>query len=221
MKTESYRELKVLEELSNDSAPTQRSISQKLGVALGLTNLMIRRSVKKGYVKVVNMEGNRVRYLLTPKGVTEKTRLTYEYLEYSIHLYREVRRAIQGALGPVIRSGGKRVLLFGTGEIAEIAYLTIKEAGLHPIGAVDEESAKESFLGLPVIRFRDLSGISFDCGILASLEGGVESMQERFRAAGIPPEKALVTLERRGLEILAHTGSGNGRHGGKEKHGSE
>ena len=76
MNTESYRELKVLDELSNNKSPTQRHLAKKMGVALGLTNLMIRRCVKKGYVKVVNVQKNRIQYLLTPQGIAEKSRLT-------------------------------------------------------------------------------------------------------------------------------------------------
>ena len=126
MNTGAYRELKVLEELSANPSLTQRTLSSRLEVALGLTNLMIRRLVKKGYVKVVSTQKNRIRYFLTPSGITEKTRLTYEYLEYSLHLYREVRRLLTDTLSQVAAGGGRRVVFFGTSEVAEITYLTIK-----------------------------------------------------------------------------------------------
>ncbi len=202
MKTESYRELKVLEELTNDSSPTQRHLSKKMGVALGLTNLMIRRCVNKGYLKIVNAQKNRIHYLLTPKGVAEKTRLTHEYLEYSLHLYRSVRQILKETLGKVAQKGGKNILFFGRGELAEITYLSVKEAGLQLICLVDDAAAGETFLGLPVIPMEKLNGLSFDCGIISSLHKDWETLHNRLREFEIPKEKILV-IEQNGAHIRA------------------
>jgi hypothetical protein len=79
MDPEARRELDLLEALSNDTQLTQRRLSAKLGVALGLTNLYLKRLVQKGYLKCVNGRANRLRYVITPTGMAEKTRLTYEF----------------------------------------------------------------------------------------------------------------------------------------------
>ena len=73
-----HRELHLLEALHGDQRITQRRLSTKLGIALGLTNLYLKRLVRKGYVKCVTVPHNRMRYLVTPRGIAEKTRLTYE-----------------------------------------------------------------------------------------------------------------------------------------------
>ena len=200
MQTEAYRELKVLEELSANPSLTQRTLAHRLEVALGLTNLMIRRLVKKGYVKVVSTRKNRIGYFLTPSGITEKTRLTYEYLEYSLHLYREVRCLLTDSLSQVAASGGRRVVFFGTSEIAEITYLTIKELGLELVGVVDDRLAGTKFLGLPVMRLEEMNSLSFDCGIVSSLNGSPVTMQAQLSSAGIPEGKILV-IEHQGPRI--------------------
>ena len=200
METEAYRELKVLEELSADPSLTQRTLANRLEVALGLTNLMIRRLVKKGYVKVVSTQQNRIRYFLTPHGIAEKTRLTYEYLEYSLHLYREVRHLLTDTLSRVAASGGRRVVFFGASEIAEITYLTIKELGLELVGVIDDGVAGTKFLGLPVTRLQDISTLSFDCGIVNSLNGSQVTTQAQLSSLGIPEEKVLV-IEHQGPRI--------------------
>ena len=200
METEAYRELKVLEELSANPSLTQRTLANRLEVALGLTNLMIRRLVKKGYVKVVSTRKNRISYFLTPSGITEKTRLTYEYLQYSLHLYREVRHVLTDTLSQVAASGGRRVVFFGTSEIAEITYLTLKELGLELVGVVDDEVAGTQFLGLPVMRLQDMNTLSFDCGIVSSLNGSPVTMQAQLSSLGIPEEKILV-IEHQGPRI--------------------
>ena len=204
MKVDSYRELKVLQEISSNPSPTQRHLSQKLGVALGLTNLMIHRCIKKGYVKVVGIQKNRVNYLLTPRGISEKSRLTYEYLEYSLFLYRKAREVLRENLGRVAQSGGKNIVIFGVGEIAEIGYLTLKELGLNLAGVVDNQAAGGDFLGVPIIPLEDLSTITFDCGIIGSLNRDRENngLLELLEKAGIPAPKIIV-IQQKGSDIHA------------------
>src|SRR6187399_2259777 len=75
---ETRRELQLLQAVAEDSAITQRGLAAKLDMALGLANLYLKRLVRKGLIKCVNVRSNRLLYLLTPKGISEKTRLTYE-----------------------------------------------------------------------------------------------------------------------------------------------
>jgi len=201
MNPDAYRELEVLEELSVNPRLTQRHLAKQLQVALGLTNLMVRRLVKKGYVKVISARGNRLRYLLTPLGLAEKTRLTYEFLEYSLHLYREVRRLLTETLGHVAASGGRRVVFFGASEIAEIAYLTVKELGLELVGVIDDERpGGQSFLGLPITPSKEVGRLSFDCGIVSALNNGLDAIRQRLSGLGVPESKIIV-IEHRGPRV--------------------
>lgn len=192
MNVDSYRELKVLEEISSNPSPTQRHLSQKMGVALGLANLMIRRCVTKGYLKIVNLQKNRIQYLITPKGIAEKSRLTYEYLEYSLHLYRGVREVLRGNLKKVVDSGGQNVVFIRTGEIAEIAYLTVKEVGLNLVGVVDDRPTQGDFLGLPIFGVEALSKLKFDYAVVGSLNDDVGVLKERLNRLGVVSNKILV-----------------------------
>ena len=92
MDIEAHRDLKLLEAVEADSRVTQRGLATRLGIALGLTNVYLRRLARKGYIKCVNVQSNRISYLITPRGIAEKARLTYEFMDYSLHLYREVRQ---------------------------------------------------------------------------------------------------------------------------------
>jgi DNA-binding MarR family transcriptional regulator len=82
MDIEAHRDLKLLEAVEADSRVTQRGLATHLGIALGLTNIYLKRLVRKGYVKCVNVQSNRITYLLTPTGIAEKLRLTYEFMDY-------------------------------------------------------------------------------------------------------------------------------------------
>ncbi len=201
MNVESYRELKVLEELATNSQLTQRHLAKELGVALGLTNLMLRRFIKKGHIKVVNLQRQRIQYLLTAQGIAEKTRLTYEYLEYSLYLYRNVRHVLRASLQQIVQSGGRNVVIFGTGEIAEIAYLTLRELGLNLTGIIDDQEAGRTFLGFPVLDFQTLATLPFDCGIISAMDHeGIEGARRRLQKLGISDNK-MIEIEQTRSEI--------------------
>jgi ribosomal protein S25 len=165
---EARRSLRLLEAVAEDRTITQRSLAAKLGVALGLANLYLKRLVRKGFIKCVNVQSNRLIYLITPKGISEKTRLTYEFMEYSLALYKQTRRHLHGALQPQIRSGATRAAIYGTGEAAELAYLSLKEHGIEPTAIFDGDGGGE-FLGMIVRDIADHAQVDFDVLIVATL----------------------------------------------------
>src|SRR4029077_21250319 len=131
MDIEAHRDLKLLEAVEQDSRVTQRSLATKLGIALGLTNIYLKRLVRKGYIKCVNVQSNRITYLLTPRGIAEKLRLTYEFMDYSLHLYGEVRQHLRAVIRECAAVVGG-VAMCGRGEAAELSNLPLKEFGLEP-----------------------------------------------------------------------------------------
>ncbi len=78
---------------------TQRELADVLGVSLGKTNYILRALVEKGLVKARNFKNNKNKsayaYLLTPRGIEEKARLTYHFLQRKQEEYRELRREIE------------------------------------------------------------------------------------------------------------------------------
>ena len=201
MDAESYRELKALEEISANGRVTQRHLAKQLRVALGLTNLMIRRLVKKGYVQLTNAQKTRIHYLITPRGIEEKTRLTYEFLEYSFFLFRRLRGVLREHLARLADSGCRDIVIIGTGEIAEIAYLTLKEFGLNLAGVFDERAAGTPFLGLSVQPPSALAEQPFDCAIVCPADAGSDGAAA-LRALGVPNDKILM-IECKATDIRA------------------
>src|SRR5437773_6493733 len=168
MNIEAHRDLKLLEAVEQDSRVTQRSLATKLGIALGLTNIYLKRLVRKGYIKCVNVQSNRSTYLITPRGIAEKARLTYEFMDYSLHLFGEVRQHLRAALQECA-AADRRVAIYGRGEAAELAYLSLKECSLEPVAIFDVESGR-TFLGMPVRPIAEHREVTFDLLIVATLE---------------------------------------------------
>ena len=211
MDIEAHRDLKLLEAVDADSRVTQRGLSSQLGIALGLTNIYLKRLVRKGYIKCVNVQSNRITYLLTPHGIAEKLRLTYEFMDYSLHLYGEVRQHLR----VVIRecsAADRRVAIFGRGEAAELSYLTLKEFGLDPLAIFDLEGGAD-FLGMPVLPISRHTEVAYDLMIVATLESPGPPVA-RLIKDGVPREKLFplrqeaVTRRKPSEQVRA----GNGHH---------
>src|SRR6267143_2330324 len=101
MERSTERELEILTAIGEGRPLTQRALAQRLGIALGLTNLYLKRLAKKGSIKIAEFPRKpaarkRLRYLLTPRGISEKTRLTYEHIAYALNLYRRARETLRG-----------------------------------------------------------------------------------------------------------------------------
>lgn len=192
------RDLHILSAIEEGAPLTQRALAERLDVALGLANLCLKRLVRRGYIKVVRFNDRpaarkRLRYLLTPKGLAEKSRLTYEHTIYALNLYRRTRQTLREALSGLGQRGLKRIALYGTGDAAELAYLTLKECGLEPIGVFARDGGA-TFLGFPVQPLRALDGQELDGLVIATFDRPEPHLAEVERA-GIPRGKCL-TLRR-------------------------
>jgi DNA-binding MarR family transcriptional regulator len=123
-------ELRILEQLESNPDLTQASLAARLGVAVGTINWYLKRLVAKGYVKAKRLDRRRLRYIVTPQGISLRSRLTMIYLRDSLALYRETRDAARRLLEQARQAGFNAVGLEGDGEIAEICRLTALEQGL-------------------------------------------------------------------------------------------
>jgi DNA-binding MarR family transcriptional regulator len=191
--TAARRDYEILAAIADGRHLTQRALAQRLGIALGLANLYLRRLARKGYIKVTTIPPRRVRYRLTPPGLAEKVRLTSEYMRHSVVLYRQARRTWRESLGPLPRDGARRVALYGTGEAAELAYLALRELGLEPVLVLDGHGGG-TFLGHHVRGVSEVAPADCDRIVIATLEDAgriVTRLRQRgFRRDG------LVTLRR-------------------------
>jgi DNA-binding MarR family transcriptional regulator len=195
---EAHRDLKLLEAVEQDSRVTQRGLAGKLGIALGLTNIYLKRLVRKGYIKCVNVQSNRITYLITPRGIAEKARLTYEFMDYSLHLYGEVRQHLREAL-QACAAADRRVAIYGRGEAAELAYLSLREFGLEPVAIFDENNGSGGaghsgeapvFLGMTVRPITEHDQVAYDLMIVATLERSGNQFAV-LSHCGVPKDKLV------------------------------
>jgi len=92
----SYRLLKLLEP---NPRLSQRQVAQQLGFSLGKVNYCLKSLVDKGWVKAANLKNSSNKpaytYLLTPRGIEEKTRVTVRFLQTKMREYEALRSEIK------------------------------------------------------------------------------------------------------------------------------
>jgi len=175
---EELRNLRFLEELHRNPIISQRELSRKIGVALGLTNACLQRMVEGGWIRVRALNGRRVGYYLTPKGSAEETRLTITQVSSNVQQYSELKRIILKKFLEMQRKGKKRIVFYGVSDEMEVAYITLQTVNLKLVGIVedDEKFRPGIILGYelePVSRVKDLKP---ECILITSLQ---ESQQKR------------------------------------------
>lgn len=143
------RTLEILDIVQNNEQVSQRHLARQLGVALGLANSYLKRCIKKGWVKVQQAPANRYLYYLTPIGFAEKSRLTTQYLSYSLSFYREAGESCASLFDQCERNCWQRLLLCGVSDLAEIATLRAMGRKLSIVGYYDPV-ARDQYLGKQV-----------------------------------------------------------------------
>lgn len=190
----------LLTEIQDGQDLSQRSLSANLGIALGLTNLLVRKVVRKGWVRAIRIRRNRVRYMLTPEGLAEKARMSTSFLQNSIRFYVNARDRVRQRLAEASQqlsgqqpASGKRVVLFGAGEVAEIAYVCLQETDLKLVAVVGE--GRTRFFGLLVQPTSSLSEHAvgnepFDQLIVTIFEDAAGT-QAQLDALGLPKDRVF------------------------------
>jgi predicted transcriptional regulator len=158
---DSSRSLQLLSEISGEEPLSQRELSRRLGIAVGLVNSYLKNLVSKGFVRVKNFPSNRYAYLLTPQGLAEKSRLAYQHLSYFTSLYTVARQDYLDLFRRLEESGVREVVFCGVDEVAEVAYLSLQETGLALAAVMDDERQGDLFFGVPVVSIAEgLRGVS-------------------------------------------------------------
>ncbi len=160
--------LGLLNAVHENSGITQRSASHELGIALGLTNAYLKRCIKKGLIKVSQVPANRYSYYLTPKGFSEKSRLTAEYLSSSFGFFRKARNQCSEILETCAAVGWPHVALAGAGDLCEVMTLCASDFPVELVGILDEQFDGDTFSGLPVVGKLTALG-NFDSMIVTDL----------------------------------------------------
>lgn len=165
---DSYKSLLLLDEIAKGEPLSQRDLSKRLHIALGLVNSYVKNLIAKGYVTIKEIPSRRYVYYLTPTGFAEKTRLTYHHLQNYTNLYRNARKDFQKLFQDLYLQNVRSVVFAGADELAEIAYLSLQEVDIELAAVVDDSAEGRSFFRTTVMPFHTISHLNYDSVILTS-----------------------------------------------------
>ncbi len=164
------RELAILEKLENNGHLTQRDLSKEVGIALGLVNHLLKKMVKKGWIKIKNIDAKKIKYLITPEGAVEKSSLLYKRVESTIHFYLDAKRVIKEKVEHLKGDGVKSVSIYGINHISEVLFIVLKELGLELVCIVDDNMKGEEWFGYTVVDMDEFLASGTDILIHASFD---------------------------------------------------
>jgi len=182
------REFELVNIIGGDLGANQRDLSRQMSLSLGMTNMLIRRLVSKGFIRISQLNKRKVKYILTPKGFAEKSRLTYALLNNYTRIFREARRDFSILFKELIEDGTIKVVFAGIDEVAEIAYLSHQEVDIDLVGVVDDSKTKENFFKMNVKPFEDIGMIDFDVVIVTTYLRR-NSVYKKLLNKGVDPER--------------------------------
>lgn len=122
------KELEILTHIQKNEYITQREIAEKTGLSLGAVNLLLKKMIKTGLVKIERLNARTLKYILTPEGIKEKTAKTYRYI---VKTYENIVR-IQAAVKVIIEKqkdkGIKKIYLYGNqDEVYNILRMAVSD----------------------------------------------------------------------------------------------
>ena len=179
-----HNALLLLDELSKEQKISQRELSSRLGIALGLINSYLKTLVSKGYVTVSGIPPKRYTYYLTPHGFAEKARLTCQHLQNLTTLYKVARTDFTSLFNKLKSQNITKVVFCGVDEISEIAYLSLKEAGMELVGVADKKAIEKKFFGVNVLPISEVLHIDCDVFVITSFAEG-EALKKALLEAGV------------------------------------
>lgn len=180
MSSRSKQDLDVLTALEQGETVSQLVLSRRVGVAVGLVNALLKRAVRKGFVKIRNAPARRYVYYLTPKGFAEKSRLVGEYVDWSLTFFRHAREQYSELLDRARILGFERIAIVGDGELAEIAVLAALDQGVDIRGIVSPKTNRDKLFGLRVAR--SLAELGHVDAVLLTESSAAQTAYERLAA---------------------------------------
>jgi DNA-binding MarR family transcriptional regulator len=190
---DSYRELRLLEEVSLEPNSSQRTLAGRLGIALGVTNILLKSLGKKGYIRIVQVKWRSWIYLLTPSGIARKVQLTFAYVESFLDHYRRIREILSENLEALELDADSTVAIYGQTELAELTFVILRNLGISKIAVIDHAPDGSYFLSLPVLDPNTIA-VGDYTKIVIAFPTEMDARRDELIQIGIPPEQIVQLL---------------------------
>lgn len=156
------REFELVNIIGAQLVANQRALSRQMKLSLGMTNMLLKRLVTKGYIRIKQLDRRKVEYILTPTGFTEKMRKSVRYTIKTITSISLVKKRFKEILGVAYAQGERFFYVLGESDFAFLV-----EAVLHEL----------EFKDYKVKYIENIAEVPSD-GLLCICKEGFESIPE-------------------------------------------
>ena len=177
------RELELLQELEKKPIISQRELSHKFGIALGVTNACLKRMVRKGWIRITGFNHHKIGYYLTPKGFAEKAKLTLHLISWTVQHYSTLKDIIEKRLLEMENEGIERIVFYGVSDEMEIALITLQGTNLKLLGIIedDEKYVSRIIFGYELEPLSQVRGLRPDAVLITSVVGQDERKERLMK----------------------------------------
>lgn len=124
------REFELVNIVGAQLASNQRDLSRQMQMSLGMTNMLLRRLVSKGYIRIQQLNSRKVQYILTPKGFTEKMQKSVKYTLKTINSISLIKTRLRDMINALYLKGNRDFYVLGTSDLALLIETAVRELGL-------------------------------------------------------------------------------------------
>ena len=190
-----YKELQILNLLTNNPKVTQRDIAREIGISLAMVNSYLEKYEKEGVLKISRDSTRAGLYKLTKRGHERRKLLNMEFLEASLDVYNQAKVECINFIMKIKEDGFRKLLFYGAGEVCELLLYVlnnIREIDLEILAVIDDDEEKigSSITGVNVIRPNEITNYTYD-GILVSSYTHNDTIKSKLLNLGIEENKII------------------------------
>lgn len=179
----------ILCSVDGNAQLSQRQLSRELGIALGSVNWYLKRCMHKGLIKISQVPLKRYMYYLTPQGLEEKSRLTAQYLKWSLDFFRLGREEASAILAGCARRDHHHIILAGNSDFAEIFIMSAMDYPV-TIASIFDPTVKDG----KRLRTPINANVSMDAGMIYILTEIAQPQRvwDHLRAHDVAAEAIII-----------------------------
>ena len=121
------REFELINIIGAEIGANQRRLSRLMDLSLGMTNMLIRRLISKGFIRIEQLNKGKVQYLLTPQGFAEKMRKSIRYTLKTINSIGLIKNRVKEILSGLYKDGTRNFYVLGRHDLSLLVEMVIKD----------------------------------------------------------------------------------------------
>ena len=124
------REFELINIIGGQLGANQRDLSRHMDLSLGMTNMLIRRLLSKGYIRIRQLNKVKVEYILTSKGFAEKMRKSVRYAVKTLDSIGLIKKNLAVLLKTLYSTGTRKFYILGSSDLAGLIEMVMTELAL-------------------------------------------------------------------------------------------